>query len=205
MTEARDFIAFSPSAARNCQPILQQLAALLSGDESVLEIGSGNGQHAVYFTEQLTGLRWLPSEIAPQLPLLQTNLDVHGCANIDEPVVLDLRHQNWDNGLPEVDLIFSANTLHIISWTEVVSLFARAEAVLKPAGRVILYGPFRYNNAFTSESNAEFDHWLKARNPDSGIRDFEQVNSLAQAANLMLECDIGMPANNQLLVWRRGG
>ncbi|MBR9865691.1 MAG: DUF938 domain-containing protein [Oceanospirillales bacterium] len=198
------FIGFSLASARNCTPIFKELAVLLRGDESVLEIGSGSGQHAVYFSEQLSGLTWLPSEIALQLTVLQANLDIHGRANIKAPLLLDLRDKNWGAGLPGVDLIFSANTLHIISWAEVVSLFCCLETVLKPGGRLILYGPFRYDDNFTSDSNAEFDGWLKARDPDSGIRDFEQVSSLASEAGLMLECDISMPANNQLLVWKQG-
>jgi len=198
------FIGFSLASARNCKPILKELAGLLRGDESVLEIGSGSGQHAVYFAEQLAGLVWQPSEIAPQLAVLQTNLETHGGANISPPVLLDLRDESWGDSVSGVDLIFTANTLHIISWAEVISLFDRLDRVLKPGGRLVLYGPFRYNNAYTSDSNADFDRWLTARDPDSGIRDFEKVSSLALEAGLMLECDISMPANNQLLVWRQG-
>lgn len=204
MIDASGFIGFSLASARNCKPILKELVGLLRGDESVLEIGSGSGQHAAYFAEQLAGLAWQPSEIAPQLAVLQTNLEIHGSANISPPVLLDLRDEGWGDSLSGVDLIFSANTLHIISWAEVISLFDGLDKVLKPGGRVVLYGPFRYNNAYTSDSNADFDRWLTTRDSDSGIRDFEKVSSLALEAGLVLECDISMPANNQLLVWRRG-
>lgn len=176
---------------------------LLNGDETVLEIGSGTGQHAVHFCRSLPGLRWLPSEVTPQLPLLQANLDAHRCNNVDPPALLDLQHPHWSLGLSPVELIYSANTLHIVSWAEVISLFNGVGKVLRPAGRLIIYGPFRYNNRFTSEGNAEFDCWLKERNPGSGIRDFEQVDSLARGAGLILETDISMPANNQLLVWKK--
>ncbi|WP_299199854.1 DUF938 domain-containing protein [uncultured Amphritea sp.] len=203
MTGENYFLGFSPASARNRTPILEALVSLLKGDEAVLEIGSGSGQHAVHFCQALPSLRWLPSEVAQQLPLLQANLEAHGCDNIHPPVLVDLQHPHWSSVLPPVELVYSANTLHIISWTEVTSLFNGVGAVLEPAGRLILYGPFRYNNCFTSEGNAEFDCWLKERNPDSGIRDFEQIDSLARGVGLILETDISMPANNQLLVWKK--
>ncbi|RTE66093.1 DUF938 domain-containing protein [Amphritea opalescens] len=201
--DENSFMGFSPASARNAAPILQRLTGLLAGDEKVLEVGSGTGQHAVHFAGNLPGVRWLPSDIEQQLPLLQANLDRHGSDNITASRVLNLQQSDWHTGLDPVDLIYSANTLHIIGWAEVVSLFRHLDQVLAPQGQVILYGPFRYGQNFTSDSNAEFDQWLKARNPMSGIRDFEAVNALAVEAGLLLKDDIVMPANNQLLVWQK--
>ncbi|WP_428035338.1 DUF938 domain-containing protein [Amphritea sp.] len=203
MAEDDNFIGFSPASARNRVPILEALLGLLRGDEAVLEIGSGTGQHAVYFSQRLPHLRWLPSDVAQQLPLLQANLEAHQCDNIDPPLLVDLQQPQWSSGLSPVELIYTANTLHIISWAEVISLFRGLSGVLRPAGRLMLYGPFRYNQGFTSEGNAQFDRWLKDRDPNSGIRDFEQVQALAHEAGLTLEADICMPANNQLLVWQK--
>ncbi|MDO6563797.1 DUF938 domain-containing protein [Amphritea sp. 1_MG-2023] len=203
MTDKNHFAGFSPASARNREPISQALMTLLRGNETVLEVGSGTGQHAVYFTEQWPGLQWQPSDIAQQLPLLQANLDTHERHNIDQARLLNLQHAHWADSVMPVDLIYTANTLHIIAWSEVVSLFSQLEKVLRPQGRVIVYGPFRYAQEFTSTSNAEFDAWLKVRNPLSGLRDFEAVNALALAAGLSLLHDIAMPANNQLLVWQK--
>nr|WP_320135611.1 DUF938 domain-containing protein [uncultured Amphritea sp.] len=201
--DENSFMGFSPASARNGEPILQRLTELLAGDETVLEVGSGTGQHAVHFAGSLSGLRWLPSDIEQQLPLLQANLDRHGGDNIASSRLLDLQQSDWHAGLDPVDLIYSANTLHIMGWAEVVTLFRHLDQMLTPQGQLIIYGPFRYSQNFTSQSNAEFDQWLKARNPVSGIRDFEAVNALAMQAGLLLQDDIKMPANNQLLVWQK--
>lgn len=203
ITGTNSFIGFSSASARNREPIQHALATLLRGNEVVLEVGSGSGQHAVYFSAQWSALRWLPSEVAQQLSLLRANLKAHGGANIAAPLMLDLQNENWAEDIAPVDLIYSANTLHIMGWTEVVSLFHHLDKVLLPEGRVVLYGPFRYKQCFTSASNAEFDRWLKDRHPASGIRDFEAVDALARKAGLSLLCDIEMPANNQLLVWQK--
>jgi len=102
------------------------------------------------------------------------------------------------------DGVFSANTLHIMGWAQVEACFARLPHVLADAATVAVYGPFNYGGAYTSASNREFDAWLKARDPQSGIRDFEAVDALAQAIGLRLVADVSMPANNRTLVWRRG-
>jgi SAM-dependent methyltransferase len=195
------WVNFSPAAERNQTPVLAKLQTLLKGDETVLEVGSGSGQHALHFCAAMNGLRWIPSDIAELLPGLEINLNPHVSSTICSPELLDLRDNRWHTGFATVDVIYSANTLHIVSWPEVVSLFDGVARLFKPASKLILYGPFRYNGGYTSNGNAEFDLWLKRRNAESGIRDFEKVNELAEKAGLTLSADIDMPANNQLLVW----
>jgi hypothetical protein len=102
-----------------------------------------------------------------------------------------------------VDTVFNANTVHIISWPEVEGMFAGIARVLKAGGILCLYGPFNYEGKFTSESNAHFDAWLKLRNSNSGVRDFEAINRLAETHGLFLLRDVTMPSNNRTLVWQR--
>lgn len=198
--DVNHWVNFAPAAKRNQAPVLKELQALLKGDESVLEVGSGSGQHAVHFCTAMKGLQWIPTDIAELLPGLEQNINA-GVAIIGSPRLLDLRDSRWHTDFASVDVIYSANTLHIVSWPEVISLFKGVARLLKPGGKLILYGPFCYNQCYTSNGNAEFDLWLKQRNSLSGIREFEKVNNLAEDAGLVLAADINMPANNQLLVW----
>jgi SAM-dependent methyltransferase len=117
------------------------------------------------------------------------------------PIVLDVQSDPWP--VESVDGVFSANTLHIMDWGSVGHFFRGIGQVLQPGGTLCVYGPFRYGGRFTTDSNAAFDRDLKARDPASGIRDFEAVNALAARQGLKLSADHAMPANNQLLAWRR--
>jgi len=188
------------SCERNKGPILEVLRRELANARAVLEIGSGTGQHAVYFAAHLPQLTWQASEIPALLPALQARLQREG-ARLPAPLALDVRAAPWP-GTP-VDAIFSANTLHIMGMDGVRAFFRGAGSALPPSGTLCVYGPFNYGGAYTSESNAQFDAWLKARDPESAIRDFEALDALAHAAGLTLAADHAMPANNRTLVWRR--
>lgn len=190
----------SQACERNKGSILEQLRLHFGGCSRVLEIGSGTGQHAAHFAAALPQLQWQPTELADGMALLQTAVDEAAVPNIRQPWVLDVRTDTWPNG--PFDALFSANTLHIMGWEGVVSLFARLPEVLAPGAVVAIYGPFNYGGSYTSDSNAAFDGWLKARDPASGIRDSEAVQRLAGAAGLLPLVDHAMPANNRLLVWR---
>ncbi len=192
---------FSEACERNKGPILGILEAVLAGTSRVLEIGSGTGQHAVHFARHLPRLAWQPTERADQLPGLAAGLAAEALPNLLEPMELDVRQPTWPGS--GFDAVFTANTLHIMSWPEVVALFEGLGRVLSRDAVVAVYGPFRYGGAYTSASNAAFDQALRARDPASGIRDFEAVNELAGARGLVLSADHRMPANNQLLVWKR--
>jgi cyclopropane fatty-acyl-phospholipid synthase-like methyltransferase len=192
---------FSESCVQNREPILALLRELFADRRQVLEIGSGTGQHAVYFGAELPHLRWQTADVAQHHAGIRAWLDEAALPNVLPPLVLDVSGAEWRDG--RYDAIFSANTLHIMGWPEVEHFFAGVGAVLEPGGVLAVYGPFNTNGAFTSESNARFDAWLKARDPASGVRDFEAVDALARAQGLVLQQDVAMPANNRTLVWRR--
>jgi cyclopropane fatty-acyl-phospholipid synthase-like methyltransferase len=197
----------SEACERNKAPILEVLARELATHRAVLEVGSGTGQHAVHFARHLPHLTWQPSEVADQQPALAERIRLEGSVNLRAPLVLDVRSLPWpaDAKGAAFDAVFSANTLHIIGWAAVEDFFRGAGRTLAAGGVLCVYGPFRYAGRYTSDSNAEFDAWLRARDPESGIRDFEALESLARAQGLVLTADHAMPANNQTLVWRTRG
>jgi cyclopropane fatty-acyl-phospholipid synthase-like methyltransferase len=191
---------FSEACERNKAPILAVLRVELGACRSVLEIGSGTGQHAVYFATQLPHLVWQPSETHAELAMLAERVGHEAPANLRPPLALDVREHPWP--LESADALFSANTLHIMGFEGVQEFFRGAGRVLHAGGVLCVYGPVRYRGAYTSASNAEFDRFLKARDPASGIRDFEALDALARAVGLAFHADHPMPANNQTLVWR---
>ena len=193
---------FSESCVQNRDPILAVLRVWFADRRHVLEIGSGTGQHAVYFAPELPHLVWQTADVPPHHAGIRAWLDDAALPNVRPPLALDVNQTGWRSG--RYDAVFSANTLHIMSWPEVEQFFAGMGEVLEPGGVLAVYGPFNYNGAYTSESNARFDAWLKARDPASGVRDFEAVDALARAQGLILQQDIAMPANNRSLVWRKG-
>jgi cyclopropane fatty-acyl-phospholipid synthase-like methyltransferase len=186
---------------RNKGPILEVLRPQLAARRKVLEIGSGTGQHAVHFAAHLPHLTWQPSEIPSLLAPLTERVRLEGSANLLAPIALDVREPVWP--ACDADALFSANTLHIMGSAAVGDFFRGAGAALARGGVLCVYGPFNYLGRYTSPSNAQFDTWLKARDPASAIRDFETVDALARAEGLMLSADHAMPANNRVLVWQR--
>lgn len=192
---------FSSACANNQQPILQALKSLLERQHQVLEIGSGTGQHAVYFGARLPHLQWHTSDRLENHQGIQRWCEEAGLDNVLPPVELDVCQPHWPELTP--DTIFSANGVHIMSWPEVELLFAGVDRILTNNGLLILYGPFNYDNRYTSDSNARFDIWLKQQHPASAIRDFEDLDRLAHMIGLQLLEDIEMPANNRLLCWQR--
>jgi cyclopropane fatty-acyl-phospholipid synthase-like methyltransferase len=194
-------LAVSEACERNKDPILAVLASELAASRSVLEIGSGTGQHAVHFARNLPHLSWQPTELGGELGPLAERIRLEGPPNLSPAIALDVRAHPWP--VERVDAVFSANTLHIMAWDAVEDFFRGVGAVLSAPGVLCVYGPFRYRDGYTSESNAQFDRFLRRRDPSSGIRDFEALQRLAAAAGLALAADHVMPANNQTLVWRR--
>lgn len=190
---------FSPACERNREPIRAVLATHFADRRQVLEIGSGTGQHAVYFAAALPHLTWQCSDRPANLPGIRLWLDEAALPNTPPPLAFDVNAQ-WP--ALQVDAVFSANTLHIMAWAEVERLFAGLAAILAPGARLLIYGPFRIGGRHTSASNAAFDASLRAEAPHMGIRDLEAVNALACAAGLTHQADIPMPANNRCQLWQ---
>lgn len=194
---------FAESCVENRRPLLCVLRQLLGGRERLLEIGSGTGQHAVYFAPAFPQLQWQTSDRPENHPGIRQWLQEEGAENALLPVTLDVLQQNWPVEAASMDVVFSANTAHIMGWDGVEAMFSGVAQVLQPQGLFILYGPFRYRGRYTTEGNARFDEWLRARDAQSGIRDVEKLCELAESAGMNLYRDFAMPANNRLLVWTK--
>lgn len=184
---------------QNRTPIFAVLEPRLQDCRDVLEIGSGTGQHAVYFAADLPHLTWHTSDRPVQHAGIQAWLDEAGLANTPAPISLDVADGLWPQR--RFDAVFSANTAHIMSTPEVAAMFAGVGRVLRAGGYFLLYGPFNYAGQFSSDSNVRFDSWLKQRDPASGIKDLDWLRKIALHADLTLGEDIEMPVNNRLLVW----
>lgn len=180
---------------------MKQLQRHLGDARSLLEIGSGTGQHATYFAPKFPQLLWHTSDLVENHPGIQMWLDDCPASNLRGPLTLNVAEQPWP--LLDVDVVFTANTLHIMSWEDAQSCIRGAARSLLPRGKLMVYGPFNYAGAYTSDSNARFDDWLKARNCASGIRDFEAVCDCAADSGLTLLEDSAMPANNRCLVFQK--
>lgn len=192
---------FSQACENNKKPILDVISRYFGPGDRILEVGSGTGQHALYFCEKLPDLSWIPSEIPANLPVIEAGLAGEVPSNLLPVQTLDVRDESWPGDA--LDGLFSANCLHIMAADLVPDFFRGAAVVLQPGAHLCVYGPFKYDGEFTSESNARFELWLRERDPLSGIRDFEWVDELAQSRGFSLLEDCSMPANNQCLVWRK--
>jgi len=193
---------FSESSEQNKDPILTILRDVFSDSRRVLEIGSGTGQHAIYFGGNLPSVTWHTSDVIDNHPGIHAWLNESSLENIKPPLNLDVSKAQWHK-MESFDGIFSANTAHIMHWHNVIDMFTGVGQILTVGGKYCLYGPFNYNSQYTSQSNARFDQWLKERDPESGIRDFEALNDLALGAGMQLINDHEMPANNRILVWKK--
>lgn len=191
---------FAPAAARNAEPILGVLREALADRRRLLEIGSGTGQHAVHCAAAMPWLEWQCSDLPAHLPGIRAWLDEAGLPNTQPPIALDV-NGDWPDG--PFDAIFTANTLHILSWAEVERLFRGLGGLLAEAATLVIYGPFKREGVHTAESNAAFDAQLRAHDPERGIRDVAEVDALAERIGLRRAATHAMPANNFCLVWTR--
>lgn len=197
-------IPFSAACERNKDVILEVIRPALLEVKSVLEIGSGTGQHAVYFAGHLRHLSWQTSDKRAYLDGVRAQLETAANRGALMPIELDVNQQPWVQDSRRFDAVFTANTLHIMSWSDMQAFFHGLDQVTSELGCLIIYGPFKYQGKFTSQSNQEFDASLRYRGEGSAIRDFEAVNELARHAGFKLISDTPMPANNQCLVYRKG-
>jgi cyclopropane fatty-acyl-phospholipid synthase-like methyltransferase len=192
----------SPACERNRGPILEVLQKTITrADQRLLEVGAGSGQHAVDFAPHFPWLEWHPSDLGSELAGMSMWFSESRIPNIQKPVRLDVSTDDFPK--LKFDLVFTCNTLHIMSWKSCKSFFKLLGNRLREGSRVVIYGPFNYHGTFTSESNQKFDQWLKERDPASGIRHFEDVNKALEKAGFVLLHDYEMPANNRTLVYWR--
>lgn len=190
----------APSCDRNQEPILQVLRETFAETTSVLEVGSGTGQHGVYFAGAMPHLQWHTSDLAVNHEGIRAWVTDANLSNLTGPRLLDVGGK-WD--VPAIDGVFTANTLHIMGWDLGQKFLAKSGECLPKGGTLCVYGPFNYGGNFTSASNAQFQIWLQNRSPECGIRDFEAVEEHANKAGLSLVQDYEMPANNRLLHFRK--
>jgi SAM-dependent methyltransferase len=201
MTENGTLKQSSPSCERNKEFILPVLQEVLPDSGTVLEVGSGTGQHAVYFSARLPQLVWQPTDLPENFPSIRAWAAEAGLPNLRAPLELDLLASTEHWPVTSAAAIVCINTVHIVSWKGVENLFAGAGRVLSPGGVLVVYGAYRYAARPLEPSNEKFDQWLKARDPASGVRDFEAVNALAQQHGLALAGDRAMPGNNRSIWW----
>ncbi|MGA4439817.1 DUF938 domain-containing protein [Psychrobacter pocilloporae] len=206
-----DALPFSQACENNKKPILEVLQNELQGFTHVLEIGSGTGQHSVYFAPRLPEIQWQTSDVTSNHRHIVAWHHAYPTPNLSLPLAFDLAYDSVpinsqlanSNIAKPYDAIFTANTLHIISWALVEKLFALAGDALPVDGKLIVYGPFNEHGNYTSAGNQRFDAMLRQGNSDSGIRHKEDIVNLANMHHLTLSRTYAMPANNQLLVFQK--
>lgn len=193
---------YSPACDRNQGPILQVLQQVITTkDHRLLEIGSGTGQHAVFLAPHFPWLEWHPTDLSENIAGMSLWFGEAKIPNIQRPQRLDVSKDDFPK--LKFDVVFTANTLHIMGWKECKSFMKLLGNRLREGSRAIFYGPFKYNGEHTSASNAEFDVSLKERNPQSGIRAYEDVVKAMEKAGFTIIEDFEMPANNRTLVFQR--
>ncbi|HEX5419964.1 MAG TPA: DUF938 domain-containing protein [Gammaproteobacteria bacterium] len=192
----------SPAAERNKEPILNALRGVLPKTGLVLEIASGTGQHIAYFAAALPALDWQPSDADPELlAVIEARISAEPRPNLRRPLRLDVLEPPWP--VTHADAVLCFNMIHIAPAAAAPALLAGAAAVLSRGGPLVLYGPFRRHGRHTAPSNEAFDRSLKARDPDWGVRDLEEVVRAAEASGIAFEETMDMPANNCVVVFRR--
>ena len=202
-------LPFSPAADRNKQPILDVLLTLLPSTGHALEVASGTGQHAVWFTAALPGWTWQPTDFdADALPGIDARVAHEGTPRVHPARRLDVTTSPWladaQAGLALFDLVYAANMLHISPWATCAGLMQGAGRHLAPGGRLVTYGPYLEAGVPTSPGNLAFDQSLRASDPAWGLRRREDVQAQALQAGLRMTARHAMPANNLLLVFERG-
>lgn len=195
-------LPFSQACENNKAPILAELKPLLADRQTVLEIGSGTGQHAHHFAAAMPHLLWQCSDRPENLDGIRAWL-AECEADTPEPLQLDVRQAQWP--ALNIDAAYSANTLHIMDWSSVCCFFAGLGKMLPAGAPLVVYGPFKHQGAYTSDSNIRFDEFLQQRDPASGIRDTVDLDQQASLAGFQFERAVSLPANNELRIWRKQG
>jgi cyclopropane fatty-acyl-phospholipid synthase-like methyltransferase len=191
----------APAGLRNCKPILAVLRTEIGACNELLEIGSGTGQHAVFFAEHLPDLVWQTSDLDEAHDGILAHIAAAKLANVRQPLSLDVRSATA--GPTEYDAVYTCNTAHIMSLAAVEKMIQLAGTVLKDRGLFLCYGPFQQDGKFSTESNAKFNGWLGQQDVEMGIRDLEQIYTLAVAAGLHPHRAYAMPSNNLLVILKK--
>jgi len=193
---------FAPATERNRDPILALLRRVLPTAGTVLEIASGTGEHAIYFSRHLPHLTWQPTDpdAAARASIVAWSAEA-GLANVAAPLALDAAQPNWP--IDRADAVLAVNMVHISPWVATVGLLSGAARVLPGGAPLVLYGPYKRDGRHTAPSNAAFDQNLRRQNDAWGVRDLETVVETASAAGFDLVEIAQMPANNLGLVFRR--
>ncbi len=192
---------FAPATERNSQPILGVLRTEFARASSILEIGSGTGQHTVAFAAELSQIVWQASDVAENQAGIRAWLHEAKLPNVLQPLVLDVLVDELPT--ETYDGVFSANTAHIMSFVAVEKMFSIVNNVLVADGLFVLYGPFRQGGEFNTTSNADFHRSLRQRDPAMGIRHIEDLDELAAQGGMERERLYAMPANNHIAVWQK--
>ena len=199
---------FAPATQRNREPILEILLQVLPKQGTILEVASGTGEHAAFFSYHLAPRIWLPSDPNPEMrESITAWCEYFPCDTIQPPIDLDAGSSIWPvekEPLPEqhISAIVNINMIHISPWSACLGLMAGAGRILPPGGILYLYGPYKQNGEHIAPSNAAFDQSLQAQNPEWGVRNLEDVITAAKARNLTLRQALSMPANNLSLVFK---
>lgn len=194
---------FAPAAERNREPILEVLRGVLPARGCVLEVASGSGQHAVAFAKEFPALEFQPTDADPAAvaSIARYRFEA-GLPNLAPPLLLDAARDTWP--VARADAVVSINMLHISPWEASLGLFRGSARVLPSGAPLVLYGPFTIDGDFIAESNLAFDAELRERDPRFGLREVRDVERAAGAAGFSLEALVPRPANNHMLVFRRG-
>ncbi len=197
-------VHYSPATLRNREPISAVLTRLLPGKGTLLEIASGNGEHAAFIAPRLSrSLVWQPSEAnADALADIDAQASDAECSNIRPAILLNVCDADWP--IESAEAVFCCNMIHIAAWQAVEGLFAGSSRILAKSAPLILYGPFKRNGRHTAPSNQSFDQDLRARNPGWGVRCLDtEVVPLAAESGFALDEVVAMPANNLIVIFRR--
>jgi hypothetical protein len=192
---------FSQACVNNQAPICNVLERVFADKKSVLEVGSGTGQHGIFFAKKLPHLNWQMSDREQNHAGIKRWIYDSPSSNLLAPIALDVLRDQWPKA--HYDAAYSANTAHIMPWDAVVSMFMGIGDRLLSGGVFCLYGPMKYLGVLEAQSNVQFDNWLQQQVPHQGIREFHEINQLAKDAGLTLQEDNAMPANNRLIVWQK--
>ncbi len=192
----------SPSAERNKAVILEKLESLLSSESKIFEIGSGTGQHADFFSDKQSSWYWQASDLEVEERDLLKRIKSRDRKNLPSPIVFDVHDELSPKLKNQFDVVYTANTLHIMPENGVEAFFSKAQDLLKGNGQIVIYGPFFFEDIETAPSNLAFSERLASEIPGAGIRKFKKIQAWAESSKFTFESRISMPANNFILQFK---